>query len=369
MRSGPRRTKPTPSRLIATRAARFMARVLVIEDEALLRDGVCRGIAKAGYAVDEADSLDEALHRIDAQAPDIIISDIDLPGRSGLELIGELGRRGLRTPVIFVSGYLNAYRAQIPHHAGVQVMEKPVSIETLREAVRRTVSGSRANIELTPFTLIDFLQLACLGRHSVRLIVQRDGEPLGVVVVESGQLWSAKDASGSGEVAFGRLAFAEGAQTRVERLEGDTGLRNITSPWEFVVMEAARARDETARGVTGTSPRENDDASFPSEPPSIRLGEWDPVKTREAEAPAPPTPEPPTADPAVLAFNEAFERGIDALLRKQHQRALEAFLDAAGHFPNDPKVVSNIKRLKEMGYDLASDSEAPSAAPKPEGRS
>lgn len=114
-----------------------MARVLIIEDETVLRASVARGIAKLNVDVFEAGTLNDALRIVDTTPPDVVISDIDMPERSGLELLGELGRRNLNVPVIFVSGYLNAYRSQIPHHASVEVLEKPVPIDELRQVVRR----------------------------------------------------------------------------------------------------------------------------------------------------------------------------------------------------------------------------------------
>jgi DNA-binding NarL/FixJ family response regulator len=92
-----------------------VVRILVIDDEAMLRSGFVRGLSKIpGAEVVEAADLPQALAHLDVGAADVIVSDIDMPGRSGLELLGELGRRGMRTPVIFVSGYLRAYGSQIP---------------------------------------------------------------------------------------------------------------------------------------------------------------------------------------------------------------------------------------------------------------
>src|SRR5690606_31862269 len=107
-----------------------MSRVLVVEDEETLRNAMVRGLAKlSGVEALGAGSIAEALTVVDGGAPDVVVSDLDLPDRPGLELIGELGRRGIRCPITFVSAYVRAFSAQIPRHAGVRVLEKPVPLE------------------------------------------------------------------------------------------------------------------------------------------------------------------------------------------------------------------------------------------------
>ena len=147
-----------------------MGRVLIIEDEIVLRTSMARGLGKLpGVEVQEAGSVEAALEFIDRTAPDFIISDIDLPGRSGLELVGELKRRALDTPLLFVSAYLKAYRPQIPPNANVEVLEKPVPLEELRTRVLAQLqSPTRSH---APFGVTDYVQLACMGRHSVEVLV------------------------------------------------------------------------------------------------------------------------------------------------------------------------------------------------------
>lgn len=323
-------------------------RILVIEDEAMLRSGIVRGLAKiAGAQVVDAGDLPSALDLIDRAAPDVIVSDIDLPGRSGLELLGELGRRGLQTPVIFASGYLRAYRSQIPPNANVEVMEKPVSLDELRAAVMRRGQKHRpSSSEFAPFSVADYLQLAGLGRHSVVVEVERDGVEVGNIVVWAGETWSARDQRGKGEEALRRLAFATGTVSRCKTLaEEPKEPRNLPGHWEMVLLEAARQTDEL--GSSGSVD------STPRAPISGPL-EAAPAPTPSPPAPPPPPPavEPPPVSrraPEDVAFEEAWEDGIDALLHRDYPRALRAFLAARELRPSDTKVHANIRRLDELG--------------------
>ncbi|MBK8412533.1 MAG: response regulator [Sandaracinaceae bacterium] len=144
-----------------------MKRVLVIEDEVVLRTSVVRGLNRVtGLHVVGAGTLGDALAAIDEETPDLILSDLDLPDRSGVELIGELGRRGLSVPVVFVSAFVRAFSPQIPRHVDVHVLEKPVPLEQLRQVVRERL---KINAGATPFGPADYVQLACMGRHSVHI--------------------------------------------------------------------------------------------------------------------------------------------------------------------------------------------------------
>jgi putative two-component system response regulator len=67
--------------------ASAMGRVLVVDDEPLMRISVSRILESAGYEVASAPDADEALARFREKTTDIVVTDMNMPGRSGLELI------------------------------------------------------------------------------------------------------------------------------------------------------------------------------------------------------------------------------------------------------------------------------------------
>lgn len=76
-----------------------MARILIVEDEKLIGALMCDGLSSAGHKCVYAENGDEALHHLKIQGADLVILDVMLPGKTGFELIGQLGK----VPVIFVS--------------------------------------------------------------------------------------------------------------------------------------------------------------------------------------------------------------------------------------------------------------------------
>lgn len=300
-----------------------MPRVLIVEDEPMLRASMARGIGKLpGIEVAEAGSLEEALRAIDEQAPRLVLSDIDLPDRSGIEILGELGRRGIHVPVVFISAYLSAYRSQIPPHADVEVREKPISLEDLRRLVteRTGVLGTEA----APFTAADYLQLSCLGRHSVRIEVEMPEGGLGRITVRAGEVWAAADREGTGVAAFERVVLAPPGRVECRTLREDAGPRDVHGDWERLLLEAARRADEAR------------------------------ASGRQAQAMAPPDEAPAAESPAAPAgdgeFEAAWNDGVEALLAKDYAAALRCFRTAARARPEDGRVRANLDRLRVLGY-------------------
>lgn len=78
-------------------------RLLIVEDEDALRAQMTERLAAEGFVVDSAGDGDTGLHLATDYPLDIAIIDLGLPGRSGLELIAELRRRGVRLPVLILT--------------------------------------------------------------------------------------------------------------------------------------------------------------------------------------------------------------------------------------------------------------------------
>ncbi|MCB9526840.1 MAG: response regulator [Myxococcales bacterium] len=285
-----------------------MPLVMIIEDEPVLRSSMSRGLARLpDIEVIDAGLFRDAVRLLDVERPDLIVSDLDLPDGSGVEILGVLDRLGRRIPVVFVTAYLGSFRGQLPNRKDVEVYEKPLPLARLREVVLRHFKTTGAEIE-SPFTLADYLQLACMGRHSVRLEVVRRGEVAGAIDVYRGQVWAARAGDAQGEQAVAVLAFGTpGASTVVKRTGEDPGPRDVHKPWQHILLNAARLHDEALRDrerrpdESGELPSGIDDAlGDPSlSPPSTRPGAVRPPALRIVPTPTgSPAPPPVALTPA-----------------------------------------------------------------------
>ncbi|MEC4678155.1 MAG: response regulator [Nitrospirota bacterium] len=243
-----------------------MARVLILEDEEMLRTTMVRGISKLpNIEVSDAGTLEEALSQIDAEPPQMILSDLNLPGRSGVELLGELEKRKIHIPVVYITAFLNTFKTMIPMHANVKVLEKPVGLNELRSIVLEHVNKKDVEAKPAPFGVPDYLQLAGMGRYSVSITVQNKGKIVGKIIVVSGEVWSAQyELQGGdeeeGKVIFRNISFLTGAHVSCQALVGDPGVRNINDGWESLLMDAAREMDECQLSQEKATSAEKEDS-------------------------------------------------------------------------------------------------------------
>lgn len=121
--------------------------VLLVEDEAMLRDAFRVLLEDAGLHVLEAGTGAEALDAARRTHPDVVFMDLGLPDGSGLELIGEIrGVNGLdETPIVALTGRHGSEERQACMDAGFDdYLEKPVRPSALLAYVRRLQGGSGA---------------------------------------------------------------------------------------------------------------------------------------------------------------------------------------------------------------------------------
>jgi CheY-like chemotaxis protein len=114
--------------------------VLVVDDYEPLRVGVVAMLESWGAAVTAVGSADEALEALQRERPDVLVSDLAMPGKSGYWLIGQVRglplERGGATPAAALTGFTGPeHRAGILR-AGFQFhIEKPVAMERLAGVV------------------------------------------------------------------------------------------------------------------------------------------------------------------------------------------------------------------------------------------
>ena len=82
-----------------------MAKILVIDDNRLVRDTVQLVLAAAGHEVIVARDGREGIKKFAASQPDLVITDIVMPEKDGIEVVMELRRRQSAVPVIALSGH------------------------------------------------------------------------------------------------------------------------------------------------------------------------------------------------------------------------------------------------------------------------
>ena len=125
---------------VACPVPRQVARILVVEDEHLLRAGLKLSLERFGYDVDEAATGEEALERLRAQAFDVVLLDIHLPGIQGVELIQRICRLCPDVSLIILTGEpdLESAITAVKCRA-TDYLIKPVGLDELLGAINRAL--------------------------------------------------------------------------------------------------------------------------------------------------------------------------------------------------------------------------------------
>lgn len=126
------------------RTAQFR-RVLLVEDEVLLRKVIARNLTSRGIQVSEAGTATEAIRAAIAERPDLLLLDINLPDQTGWEVLRELKRRGDDVPTIVVSA-VRVSQSRIQEFHPLAYLPKPFPIEALLRLVMGHRTGGREGL-------------------------------------------------------------------------------------------------------------------------------------------------------------------------------------------------------------------------------
>jgi len=116
-------------------------RALVVDDEEMIRSMLTDVLEAFGYEVDAAESGEAALAHFVAGRYRVVLTDLLMPGMSGLDVVTELRRVEPALPAILLTGLGNASTAANARQEGVLVLYKPVSLDKLMAALETTTAG------------------------------------------------------------------------------------------------------------------------------------------------------------------------------------------------------------------------------------
>jgi DNA-binding NarL/FixJ family response regulator len=135
-------------------------RILIVDDHPVVREGLVQQLNREPdlEVCAEAANASQALVALERTKPDLVLADINLPGRSGLELIREIRTLSPRLPVLVLSMHDEAVFAERVLRAGGRgYVSKQTEPKRLAEAIRRVLSGQIYVTETIATRLLDGL--------------------------------------------------------------------------------------------------------------------------------------------------------------------------------------------------------------------
>ena len=119
-------------------------RISIVDYDASVRRSLNRLLQSFGYIVNVYESAEAFLATEVADDPDLLVLDVHLPGRSGLQLQLELQNSNKRLPVIFITAFDDEQtRTKAIERGAIAFLGKPLDSERLLDLVRRTLDDNR----------------------------------------------------------------------------------------------------------------------------------------------------------------------------------------------------------------------------------
>jgi len=123
-------------------------RILVVDDELSMREFLSILLEREGYQADQAESAEAALGLLESGIYELVISDVNMPGLSGLELLERIKQLSSETAVLLITAYTTAEQAVEAMKLGAyDYIAKPFKVEEIKVLVRNALEKRRLQRE------------------------------------------------------------------------------------------------------------------------------------------------------------------------------------------------------------------------------
>ncbi len=127
------------------------AKVWVVDDDSSIRWVLERALSQAGIDNESFSDGDQLLNRMDYDAPDVIISDIRMPGTNGLELLSIISEKHPELPVIITTAHSDLDSAVASYQRGAfEYLPKPFDLDEVVAITQRALAQARENAGTCP---------------------------------------------------------------------------------------------------------------------------------------------------------------------------------------------------------------------------
>lgn len=238
--------------------------------------------SKSEWLIESATSADQALEILKTRQFDLVVVDLNMPMVDGVQFIQILHRRYPDLKKAAITGYANEEKRSACLANGAELfIEKPRSAEGLKSIFvmldELVTWKQQAGFQgmLRQVGLQDVIQMECLGRNSSILEIH-NRQLAGRIYIEDGRIIHAVAGEMTGEAAFQKLLSLPGGSFQLQHFE-PPAKHTIEGQWEFLLMEAARMRDEIAGATPAAepvaAPGVEDLPEPPAASPSVRVAE------------------------------------------------------------------------------------------------
>jgi CheY-like chemotaxis protein len=227
------------------------ASILVVDDEKEMLEVIGRTLSSRGYEADLAADAKLALEKLTERKFDLLVTDVNMPGLDGIELIRYVLKINPYQKIIIITGFPSQDLQAEAFKLGVlRFMIKPFTVSRFTELVADTLASEQETGELVgPVELgcEDLIQLYALGQKSLVLEIRKTRET-GRLYFVNGEVVHAETERNQGEAAFFEIQdWKSGTFVSSPIAAQVKPPRTITTDVTTLLIEGARKRDETGK--------------------------------------------------------------------------------------------------------------------------
>ncbi|MBE0544589.1 MAG: response regulator [Verrucomicrobia bacterium] len=234
---------------------------------------LCSVWANQTWEIHSATTADQALAELQQGSMDLVVLDIGMPMVDGIQLLGIIKRRYPSVRIAVLTGKATESNRESCLAGGAELfVEKPVSAdgskvvfnlfqELMAWENREGFSGALHQVGLQ-----EVIQMECIGRRSLILEI-RNQQTVGEIYIETGAIIHVAIGDLIGVKAFNRLLSLPGGEFRLKPFQAPAQ-RTVEQPWEYLIMEAARCRDEETELLAKNAIETPPEVSAPKPPPA-----------------------------------------------------------------------------------------------------
>lgn len=215
-------------------------KVLIVDDDEDLTWGIAKNLINKNnsFEVQCVNSGDQALNLMKKKRYDLVVSDIRMPGRNGLQLILDIRKKYPKTKIIIMTGYgSQEIQEEADKRGSFFYIEKPFEIGYLKQLIYEALNvyGSGFNGYLYSSGIRELVEFNCNSKRNSSLMVSKDKE-LGKIYFKNGEIVHAVCGDLIGERAlFNILKWGKGTFKIIPNVF--TIKRTIIRDWKTILHQ------------------------------------------------------------------------------------------------------------------------------------
>jgi FixJ family two-component response regulator len=282
---------------------------------------------------------------------DVLITDVHLPGMSGVDLASWVSKESHDTQVILMSGQeTKALQEKLPEDLYLHFLEKPFEPGALLRIVEEAMDcAERLSGKLSVGEAADIIQFLCLGRRTAELRIT-SGEAAGSVIVDEGKLVHASWGDKVGEPAICEILAVNGGVFRT-RARPSGPEPTIFRDWQHVLIDAARVLDERKSDAPKRlkkRPEKRAESAPPNNAYPTTRGDSDNGHTSGVRSVTIVSSPPIAGTESAMAAARLVDKGFAALRNGNKEEARRCWEAAKELDPDNRAIDLNLRKLGNL---------------------